>query len=95
MPDLPDTPDDAPGHDSPDGDTPDGGVPGPRRIRWGWLLLAVPVGVAAFLAATLQVGTCSEVGCTTAPALGAGAWMVGVAGAGFVIYAVRKGLGRR
>lgn len=89
MPDLPDTPDDHSGNDSND-DT--SGVPGPRRIRWGWLLLAVLVGAASVLAATIQVGTCSDVGCTRGPALGAGAWMVGVAGAGFVVYAVRRGL---
>jgi hypothetical protein len=97
VPDLPDTPDDRPGDESldediTDGDTPESGVPGPRRIRWGWLLLAVVVGAVSLLAATIQVGTCSDVGCTRVPALGAGAWMVGVAGTGFVVYAIRRGL---
>lgn len=72
----------------------------PRRLRWGWLLLAALVGVVAFLAVTVQAGRCiaapdgGESLCTTGPALGTGGWMVGLAGACFVVYAVRRGTGR-
>ncbi|MBM7478587.1 hypothetical protein ACFP63_15785 [Oerskovia jenensis] len=80
MPDVPDPPDDA-----------------PRRLRWGWLLLALLVAVVSFLAVAVQVQRCvedpsgGEALCTTGPALGTGGWMVGLAGACVVVYAVRRG----
>ncbi|RXR25077.1 hypothetical protein EQW78_06370 [Oerskovia turbata] len=90
---MPDAPDE---HDQPD--TPDDA---PRRLHWGWLLLAVVVAVVSFLAVSVQSGQCVDSvtpgasSCTTGPVLGTAGWLVGLAGAGFVIYAVRRGLGRR
>jgi hypothetical protein len=85
VPDLPETPDDD--HR-------------PRRLRWGWLLLAVVAAVVSVLAVAVQVRRCvedpagGEALCTVGPALGTEGWMVGLAGVGVVLYAVRRGLGR-
>ena len=73
-----------------------------RRFHWGWIVAAlITIVVALFFTVGLQSGSCTdyqadssaESTCATGPAIGAAAaWVLGIAGAAFVTYALYRAI---
>lgn len=73
-----------------------------RTVRWGWLAAAIVVAIIATGVASISRGECFDAVdpaasyCASGPLLGAaGTWVMAVAAAAFVVYAVVRAFRRR